>query len=174
MNLTRLKNRAIARAITRFPQLAGLFIKAGKNGTEERSPDIPWTPVSKPLSECTVALVTTGGIHHRGQEPFDMDDPDGDPSFRVLDSCTPREDLTVTHDYYDHSDADRDINIVYPVERLKELEAAGVIGRVSDVHLGFMGHITGPHVRTLTEWTAPEAAGLLRDAGADVALLVPG
>ncbi|MDP6495355.1 MAG: hypothetical protein QGI09_08075, partial [Dehalococcoidia bacterium] len=31
--------------------------------------DIPWAPVSKPLNQSRVALLTTGGIYVAGQEP---------------------------------------------------------------------------------------------------------
>jgi D-proline reductase (dithiol) PrdB len=103
-----------------------------------------------------------------------MADSHGDPSFRAIDAARPLDTLTITHDYYDHADADRDINVVFPIERLRELAAQGTIGGVSEIHIGFMGHITGRHIRTLTEKTAPEAARILRGAGVDVALLTPG
>lgn len=167
----RLKNRAIAKAIGIIPSLSRVF-------TSAYSPiefhDSPWTPLSKPLSACKVALVTTAGVHHRDQEPFDMADRDGDPSFRVIDTARPLETLTITHDYYDHSDADKDINIVFPIERLKELQANGMIGSVSDVYLSFMGHIVGRHTETLINKTAPEAAEILKDAGVDIVILTPG
>lgn len=170
-SIRRLKNRAIAKAITRIPALSRAFTGAYK---PVEAGEIPWTPLSKPLRECKVALVTTAGVHHRDQPPFDMEDKDGDPSFRVIDATRPLETLMITHDYYDHADADRDMNIVFPMERLRELEAQGVIGGVSDAHLGFMGHIVGPHIDTLLGRTAPEAAEILKAAGADVVLLTPG
>jgi D-proline reductase (dithiol) PrdB len=80
----------------------------------------------------------------------------------------------ITHDYYDHADADRDVNIVFPVERLRELAAAGEIGKLAERHYAFMGHITGPHVETLRRRTGPEVAALLKKAGVDVVLLTPG
>jgi D-proline reductase (dithiol) PrdB len=121
-----------------------------------------------------VAVVTTAGVHHRGQRPFDMEDPDGDPSYRKIDMTKPLSDLMITHDYYDHADADRDLNIVFPAERLRELEAEGVVGKLSHTHYGFMGHIDGRHIHTLVSETAPEVAGLLRAQGVDAVLLVPG
>ena len=50
-----------------------------------------------------------------------MQDPDGDPTYREIERDTPVEALMITHDYYDHRDADRDINIVFPIQRLAEL-----------------------------------------------------
>jgi D-proline reductase (dithiol) PrdB len=92
----------------------------------------------------------------------------------VIDLSRPLSDLMITHDYYDHRDADKDINIVFPVERLREFGREGVIGGLANVHYGFMGHITGPHIMTLITRTAPEAARLLKKDGVDVALLTPG
>ena len=171
MNWNRFKNRMLSRAITRFPALAKRFVESYAPWESE---DIPWTPLAKPLAECTVAMVTTAGVHHRDQKAFDMIDKDGDPSYRVLDLTRPFESLMITHDYYDHRDADKDINIVFPVERLREFQREGVIGRLANAHYGFMGHITGPHIMTLITRTAPEVARLLKRDGVDVALLTPG
>jgi len=168
--LHRLKNRAISKVLAFFPSLSKAWVHSYRPW---ESKDIPWTAPSKPLCESTVAVVTTAGVHHRWQEPFDMDNPRGDPSFRELDAAMPLSDFMITHDYYDHADADRDINIVFPLERLREFEAEGLIGQVAGIHYGFMGHIDGPHVRRLVMETAPDVAGLLRARGVDAVLLVP-
>jgi len=170
MDIARFKNRLIARIITRFPSLAKRFIASYEPW---KAVDVPWTPVTKPLNKATIALVTTAGVHHRDQEPFDMKDRDGDPSYRIIDLKKTAPDLMITHDYYDHSDADRDINIVFPVERLKEFEREGLIGRLADVHYGFMGHITGRHRDTLVGKNAPEVAQALKNAKVDIVLLAP-
>lgn len=170
--LERFKNRLIAKVITRWPSLAkGLIENYKARSTEDA---IPWATLSKPLSKCTVALVTTGGVHLKGQPIFDMHDPDGDPSFRIIEKGVPMDQLMITHDYYDHADADRDLNIVMPIQRLREFVSAGVLGAEAPFHLGFMGHITGPHLETLIARTAPEAARMLRKAGVDVLLGSPG
>lgn len=169
--ISRLRNILIAKIITRFPSLAERFIDSYSPWESE---DIPWTPAAKPLNECTVAIVSTAGVHHRDQKPFDMQDPHGDPSFRVLDMERPVSDLMITHDYYDHSDADKDINIIFPVDRLREFEKEKIIGRLARCHYSFMGHIVGPHLYTLTEVTAPEVASRLTHDGVDAVLLTPG
>jgi D-proline reductase (dithiol) PrdB len=102
-----------------------------------------------------------------------MQNPLGDPSFRDLPVGAAPESLCITHDYYDHRDADRDINIVFPLERLRELAAQGEIGTVSPVHLGFMGHVDGDLVSVLRQQTAPAAATLLAAQRVDVVLLFP-
>lgn len=171
MLLSRFKNQTIAKLTSRFPALAKKF-------TDRLSPleteGVPWTGLSKPLAVCKVAMVTTAGIHHRNQPPYDMIDKDGDPSFRVIDVSWPISDIMITHDYYDHSDADRDINIVFPIERLWELDQEGGIGEVARLHYGVMGHITGKHVHTFVNKTAPEVAQRLKADSVDVVLLTPG
>ncbi len=171
MSVYRIKNRFISRVITRFPSLASRFIRSYAPWESE---DIPWTPLTKPLARCTVALVTTGGVHHRDQQPFNMNDADGDASFRVLDLERPSDSFMITHDYYDHADADRDLNIVFPVDRLREFASLGLIGSVARRAYGLMGHITGKHLVTLINRTAPEIAIALKQDRVDAVLLTPG
>ena len=134
----RLKNKTLAKLTTRFPFFAERFIKTF---TPLETEGIPWTPLTKPLAESKIALITTAGVHYRDQSPFNMRDPNGDPSFRVIDSSRLISELMITHDYYDHSDADKDINIVFPIQRLVEFASEGVIGEVAKKHYGLMGHI---------------------------------
>lgn len=169
---SRLKNRGLAALATAFPSIGERF--AAGYHAERQDGGVPWAPVRKPLAGSTVALVTTAGVHHRTQQPYDMHDPDGDPSFRELDFGLPLDSLMITHDYYDHTDADRDLNVVLPVERLRELAAAGEIGALARLGYGFMGHITGGHLETLKARTAPEVAERLRKARVDAVLLAPG
>lgn len=171
MNWNRIKNRLIARIITRHPSLTKRFVDAYKPWESE---DVPWTPFTKRLAQCKLALITTAGVHHRDQPPFNMIDRDGDPSFRIIDMGRPSSGLTITHDYYDHTDAERDINIIFPHERLREFAAEGIISRVSERGYSFMGHITGPHILTLVNRTAPDVARHLKKDSVDVALLTPG
>jgi D-proline reductase (dithiol) PrdB len=102
-----------------------------------------------------------------------MEDPDGDPSFREFPTATQRVDLTITHRYYDHSAADRDINVVLPLDRLREISVEGRIGGIAPIVYGFMGHIDGPHLETLMTKTAPEVARRLRSDGAEAVVLSP-
>lgn len=171
MSFTRLKNRTISKMTTRYPLLAKVFTDSF---TPFETQDIPWSPIKKPLVECKVALVTTAGVHHRDQLLFDMNDRDGDPTFRILDISRPIEDLMITHDYYDHSDADKDINIVFPVQRLKEFKDEGCIEDLATNHYGFMGHIVGRRVETLINKSAPDVANRLLKDNVDIVLLTPG
>lgn len=134
---------------------------------------IPWTPLSKPLRECKIALLTTAGIHLKADTPFNMDDTQGDPSYRKIPSDTSPDQLMITHDYYDHSDANKDINIVLPIDILRECQQAGMVGKSSDFFYSFMGHIAGPHLTTVIKITAIEVAQQLKQEKVDIALLTP-
>jgi len=164
-------NRFFAKLNTRFPSL---FDRAVKKPAVMTFADVPWSPLAKPLNACKVALVTTAGVHLLGQTPFDMLDRDGDASWRELPSATPIADYMITHDYYDHSDADRDINIVFPIERLRELKDTGLIGSLAEVNYGFMGHIDGRHIETLMKKTALQVGAALKAQGVDAVILTPG
>jgi D-proline reductase (dithiol) PrdB len=172
ITLSRIKNQQLARLATRFPTLAKKFTDSYTPRTSDG--DIPWTLPSPPRHQAKLALVTTAGIHHRHQVPFDMKDSNGDPSYRELDAATLFEDFIITHDYYDHSDADRDPNIILPLDRLKELVNERVLGSIGATHYSFMGHIDGPHIDTLLKHTAVQVADKLRADGVDIVLLTPG
>ena len=171
MSMNRLINKLIAKIITRFPSLSRKYIASYEPW---KSLDIPWTPVTTALENSKIAVVTTAGVHHKDQKPFNMKDRDGDPSYRIIDVTRPLSSVMITHDYYDHSDADRDINIVFPIERLKEFAKEGFIGHIADFHYGFMGHITGKHILTLINKSAPEVAARLKKDNVDIVLLTPG
>lgn len=169
----RLKNRLLAKLLTPFPGLLEKLVERIPVG-DITFDTAPWTPFTKGLKGSTFAIVTTAGVHVKGQRPFDMKDPDGDPTWRGIPTGTPAGDYTITHDYYDHKDADRDINIVYPIDRMRELAEEGVIGGLARTHYGFMGHVTGRHVPTLIDVTAPEVVANLKKEGVDAVLLTPG
>jgi len=168
--LKRSIHRGLSFLAARIPALASRLVEAFQPLEFD---DTPWAEVSKPLKESNLAIVTTAGVHHQDQQPFEMADNNGDPSFRVLDADTIENDYTITHDYYDHSDARQDLNIVFPITRLKEMKAAGCIGAAAKRHISFMGHIDGPNIRTLIDETAPAAANLLKKEGVDAVLLTP-
>ena len=165
-----LANTLIVQAFKHVPWLASRWAKSHQF-VEGR--DIPWTPLRKRVADSMVAFVTTAGVHLKSQEPFNMDDPDGDPSFRAIPAGVPRADLTITHKYYDHSAADRDINVVLPLDRIRELLTQKRIGGIAPFVYGFMGHIDGPHLRTLREVSAPEVAWRLKSDGAEAVVLTP-
>jgi D-proline reductase (dithiol) PrdB len=167
----RLANRFFA-----IPAVAQLWAKvtAGRtDGLVDLSGAIPFAPLRKPLHQCKAALLTTGGIHLPEQPPFDMTNPDGDAGYRAIPDNIALNAITITHKYYDHSDADRDLNVIFPLTHFRALVQQGVIGSLATTHFGFMGHIDGEQVPILNERTAPEVASKLRADGVDFAFLTP-
>ncbi|NJD68319.1 MAG: hypothetical protein C3F12_08425 [Candidatus Methylomirabilota bacterium] len=169
----RLHNLTNALVVQLYKHVPWLSERWAKRHRFMETEGIPWASLKKPVRESVIALVTTAGVHLKTQPPFDMDDPNGDPSFRVISADIKPQELTITHKYYDHSAADQDLNVVLPVDRLKELKAEGIIGGIAPFVYGFMGHIDGPHVKTLVQQTAPEVARRLRRDGAEAVVLTP-
>ncbi len=137
---------------------------------------IPWTALAKPLSECTVALLSSGGIAMAGDEPFDQqgerDNPWwGDPGYRRLPVNARAEEVRFYHLHVDVSDARRDLNCLLPMQRLTELEQSGEIGTAARRHYSIMGYNPQPHI--LVEQTAPQIAAELHADGVDALLLFP-
>ncbi|MBI1999833.1 MAG: hypothetical protein HYS69_01305 [candidate division NC10 bacterium] len=169
-NLSELKNTILVQL---FKHASWLSARWARHHRFIEAEDIPWAPMKKPIRETVIAVVTTAGVHLKTQPPFDMDDPDGDPSFRVIPSDVQTDRVTITHKYYDHTAADRDINVVLPLDRLRELAVEGRIGGIAPSVYSFMGHIDGPHLKTLVDETAPDVARRLKHDGADAAFLTP-
>lgn len=142
-------------------------------GLVDLSTGIPFARLRKPLHQSKVALLTTGGIHLRNQNGFDMVNPDGDATYREIPGAVAVEQITITHKYYDHTDADADLNVIFPLAHFRELVAQQIIGALAPRHYGFMGHIDGEQLPILNERTAPEVAAKLRADGVDFAFLTP-
>ncbi len=133
--------------------------------------DAPLTPLAKPLAECRVTALTSGGISHCSAAPWDAV-ARNDFRLDAIESDTPSDQFQIHDAYYDHQDADRDLNCVFPIDRLRDLARAGVIGEVArKLYSGFMGRI---YKRTeLLEKHAPAFADELQREQIDLALLVP-
>jgi len=93
---------------------------------------VPFTPFEKDLSTAIVTLVSATGVFAPGQEPFPEEDP-GDITYRVIDGAMETRALQITHHHYDHSEADEDPNIVYPLDTLRELAAEGFIAAINEI-----------------------------------------
>lgn len=131
-------------------------------------------PPRRPLAAASVGMVTAGGVHLADQPPFDMADPEGDASYRIIPGDVDAAALTITHDYYDHAAADRDVNCVLPIERLRELVGSGEVGDVAPRHVGMMGHLLGRQRDRLVRDTAEEIAEIFVQDAVDVVLATPG
>ena len=129
----------------------------------------PRAGLAGPLSGATVAIVTSAGIHCRADRPFGREDP----SFRVIPSAAAAADLLQSHGSlaFDKTAFIRDVNVVFPIDRLAELVDEKRIGRVGPRHYSVMGALHD--VSAMGDETAPALAGRLVEDGVDVVLLTP-
>ncbi len=128
----------------------------------------PLAALDKPLAECRVGLVASGGIYVAGQTAFHYRD---DTSFRIIDTTVDTATLRVTHFAYDLTDARRDPNVVFPIDTLRGLVEEGFIGELAPAAFTFMGGIYS--ARKVRDWLAPELGRRLAAQEVDVALMVP-
>ena len=134
----------------------------------ERAETPPWTPLAKPLSECRIMLIGSGGVYRTGQIAFHTKD---DTSLRVISTSTETADLRTAHFAYDQADARNDANCVFPLDRLRELTDEGVIGGLTEESYGFMGGIYS--TRRLESETVPALLERCKAQEPDLVLLVP-
>ena len=160
-----------------LPRLIGFLYRS-----IERDPQlpIPWTPLAKPLSDCTFALVTTGGLYDVSREkPFDLEreleEPTwGDPSYRTITKGFDQANIRVSHLHINPEAPEADINVLLPIDRMTTLAAEGVIGAVAETHYSFMGFQGYP--ANTDEWAinyGPEVARRMKDEAVDCVLLTP-
>ena len=128
--------------------------------------DTPLLP-GKPLAERRVAIVSTAGLHRRGDRPFQP----GDGSYRIIAAETPANELVMSHISvnFDRTGFQQDLNVAFPIDRLRELVAEGEVGSMAAVHYSFMGAFPP----AAAEPHALHLAGLLKADKVDAVLLVP-
>jgi D-proline reductase (dithiol) PrdB len=131
---------------------------------------VPFTPFDKDLSTAVVTLVSATGVYGAEQDAFPTEDP-GDTTYRVLEGTTETSTLRIAHHHYDHSEADADPNIVFPLDTLRELAAEGVIGGVNDKHYSY-GFTT--RLKELYEKIFPEIADKIERSKTRLVLLTAG
>ena len=134
---------------------------------------VPFTPFEGELAKSTVAIVTAAGVHLREQEPFNISDELGDLGYRVVPEDVDSSQLMVTHHHYDHTDADKDINVVFPIDALRELQEEGFIRAIAKKHVGYMGYTM--QLKAMYEGTAREIANEIdKGSRADLVVLTGG
>ncbi len=123
--------------------------------------------IPPPLAEATVAIVTSASLHH----PDDDDFAPNDTGYRALSAD--RRDYVLGHwsPNFDTTGFAADLNTVFPIDRLEELAADGVIGRVADEHLAYAGNQFD--LSAIRMDSGPAGGRRLRAAGVDVVLLTP-
>ena len=132
-------------------------------------PDFDTQPfvTGPPLAQRRVAIVSSAALIRRGDRPF----PFGSAECRFLPASMSAADILMSHVSvnFDRTGFQRDLNVVYPIDRLRELAAEGVIGGVAETHFTIMGS-TDPVGMTAT---ADQIAGQLRQERIDSVLLSP-
>ena len=151
-------------------QMVASWVKMAKPGI------IPWTPLPRPVSECSVALLSSGGIALKTDRPFDQEGERqnpwwGDPSYRILPRNATEQDVEIYHLHINTGFARQDLNCILPLQRLLELEESGAIGSSAPHHYSIMGYILQP--KTLLEETTPQIIAHLKDEKVDLVVLVP-
>ncbi len=131
----------------------------------------PLAHLKKPLNESRLTFVSTAGVQPRGTLPFDTVHPVGDYSFRRVPSNSAPADLEIHQLKYPTSGARKDLNVIFPIERLQELVAEGVIGSLTENFFSFIGYNMDPG--RLEQTLAEEIADAVKSEGTDVALLSP-
>jgi hypothetical protein len=145
----------------------------------------PFRAPSKPLSESTLALLSSSGHFVEGDDPrpfgvADMSQEEAvrrideflkaEPQLSAIPKDTPRERLRVRHGGYDLRGALADPNVVFPLEPLRRLEGNGAIGGLLPRAYSFVGACA--QTRLLKE-SGPQWVALLKQQSVDCALLVP-
>jgi D-proline reductase (dithiol) PrdB len=134
---------------------------------------VPFTPFDRELAKSTIAIVTAAGVHLKDQDPFNIADELGDLTYRVIPGDVASQRLMVTHHHYDHADADQDINVVFPLDVLRDLHREGFIGGTARKHVGYMGYTM--QLKAMYEGTAPAIANEIdKGSGADAVILTGG
>ena len=134
-----------------------------------RCPTFDTTPFvsGPPLAQRRIAIISSAALIARGEAPFAF----GSPEFRTVPADRPAGDILTSHVSiaHDRSGFQRDVNTVYPVDRLRELAEESVIAGAADTHYTVMGS-TDP--LTMAD-TADQIAGQLRQERIDSILLSP-
>jgi D-proline reductase (dithiol) PrdB len=129
----------------------------------------PFTPLRRPLTACRVAIVTTAGLHRRGDRPFGP----ADQTYRLIPADTPTADIVQSHTSlgFDRVAIMRDVNVSFPIDRIRELVARGAVGALAPYGYSFMG--AQRELACLENETGPEVGRRLCEEGVDAALITP-
>ena len=133
----------------------------------------PWVEGS-PLSRRRITIISTAGLHRSDDRPFSIPSvaaPEMAADYRIIPSQCTANDLVMSHvsTNFDRTGFQQDWNIVFPLDRLRELVEEGEIGSLADFHYSFMGAANPKDL----EPSARRLAPLLRQDHVDGVLLIP-
>ncbi|HET7393872.1 MAG TPA: hypothetical protein VFK25_08770 [Candidatus Binatia bacterium] len=127
-----------------------------------------WSPVTKPISQSTIALLSSAALRLQEQEAFV---PREDMSYRRIPADPAAGTIIIDH----HSGIGRipkqDPEIVFPRTALASLAQRGIVGAISPFHFSFMGGVR--RAQEIEDELAPAIADELTTMAVDLALLVP-
>ena len=153
----------MVKRLNEMPEVEAVHLRRLECPTYDDTPLVP----GKPLAERRVAIISTAGLHKRGDRAFRP----GDGSYRVIPAETAANEMVMSHISvnFDRTGFQQDLNTAFPIDRLRELVDDGTVGSMATVHYSFMGAFppaaAEPHAQHL--------AGLLKADRVDAALLVP-
>ena len=152
--------------------------RAGMESAPMKTDTTVWTGMTTPLSEATIALLTTAGLFlPASQASYDMDrerrEPTwGDPTSRVIPRGARQAEMAFAHLHINTRDHYQDFNIALPLDRFADLEAEGRIGRLADEHYSVMGYQSDDGAAWRRE-TLPAITRRLKQARVDALVLAP-
>jgi D-proline reductase (dithiol) PrdB len=153
----------MVKRLSDMPEVEAKHLQRIECPTYDDTPALP----GKKLDQRRVVIISTAGLHKRGDRPFRP----GDGSYRIIPAETRASELVMSHISvnFDRTGFQQDLNVAFPIDRLRELVADGVVGSMASVHYSFMGAFPP----AAAEPHAAHLAGLLKADGVDAALLVP-
>lgn len=118
-------------------------------------------------AERRVAMISTAGLHRRGDRPFFL----GSEDYRVIPGDVKANDLVMSHvsTNFDRTGFQQDLNVIFPIDRLGEMAGQGEIGSIADFHYSFMGATEPEKMKLVVQ----QLASLLKKDGVNAVLLVP-
>jgi D-proline reductase (dithiol) PrdB len=133
---------------------------------------VPQARLGKQLAASRLTLVSSCGVHLKTDQPLDVCHPFGDFRFMRVPSGAKHDELIIHQLKYPHDDADLDINVIFPIERLQELCEEGCLGKLTPNFFSFIGYNMDPEKfeRTVAEGIAE---AVVQEEHADCALLAP-
>jgi len=129
---------------------------------------VPFTPFKRKLEESLVCLVSTAGVRAKSDAPFNVE---GDNSFKRIDASLSATELAVDDSHYDHGCIEKDVNCVFPLDRLRSLAREGRIAGLTEEHFSMA---FSQALRELRETTVPQLARAVSSARPDAVLLTGG
>ena len=137
----------------------------------EKADHVPLARLGKPLAQARLSFVSTAGVQPKGSLPFDTVHPIGDYTFRAVPSQARPSELEIHQIKYLTFGANRDLNVIFPIERLQELASDGTLGGLTDHFFSFIGY--NMHPERLEHELAEGIADAVCREHADIVLLCP-